>query len=143
MNWGHKLTLGIVAFMGFIIFLVVSTSLVSTDLVTDDYYEQELKYQDRIDAEENTAGLNGEFVVSSSGDMITIQLPSDFYNLEVIGSAHFYRPDNADLDRLFKLRRNSLELSVPKSKFKSGTYVLKISCEVDGKDYYHSEELSL
>ena len=52
-NWGTGIVIAIVAFIGFILYFVITMSTDKTysyDLVTDKYYQQELKYQQEIDA---------------------------------------------------------------------------------------------
>ena len=44
--------------MSFILFLVVKANLTTTELVAEDYYDQEITYQDKIDAKHNAKGLD-------------------------------------------------------------------------------------
>lgn len=47
-NWGTGIVIAIAGFMSFIIYFVITMSTdknYSYDLVTDKYYQQELKYQ--------------------------------------------------------------------------------------------------
>ena len=45
MNWGYKILTVYIIFIAGILFLVFKSSNQNQDLVTKDYYEQELKYQ--------------------------------------------------------------------------------------------------
>ena len=49
MNWGYKILMVYVIFIAGILLLVFKSSSQNQDLVTEDYYEQELKYQQKID----------------------------------------------------------------------------------------------
>ena len=49
MNWGFKILMLYAAFVGMIIFLVFRTAHENIDLVTEDYYQQELAFQNKID----------------------------------------------------------------------------------------------
>ena len=53
MNWGWKLAIGSALFMAFIIYFVVQSFNDKTQLVSDNYYEHELKFQEQIDAAKN------------------------------------------------------------------------------------------
>ena len=60
-NWGKGIVLGMLAFMGFILYMVITMSVdknYSHDLVTEEYYAKEMVYQTEIDAEKNLNGLN-------------------------------------------------------------------------------------
>ena len=52
-NWGHKI-LGIYfVFITGIAFMVVMSSRQKIDLVTPDYYAEEIKFQEKIDEKNN------------------------------------------------------------------------------------------
>ena len=48
-NWGYKILFVYLSFAGGILYLVYRTSLENRDLVSDNYYEEELAYQKVID----------------------------------------------------------------------------------------------
>ena len=57
MNWGHKI---LFLYLGFVILVMVMVFMAyrqDVPLVSDDYYEKELKYQDDIDQFKNAALL--------------------------------------------------------------------------------------
>ena len=60
MNWGTKITLSFIAFVGIIITMVVISMRQDISLVAKDYYVQEIAYQDQIDRIRNNHDL-GEF----------------------------------------------------------------------------------
>ena len=52
LNWGFGIIVAFVSFIGFILFFVITMSSdkkYSYDLVATDYYNQELKFQNKID----------------------------------------------------------------------------------------------
>ena len=64
-NWGTGLTLGMICFIGFILYFVITMSTdkkYSHDLVTESYYAKEMMYQTEIDAETNTTLLSERLV---------------------------------------------------------------------------------
>ena len=59
-NWGTAIVVAFVGFISFIMYFVISMSTdkkFDHDLVTEDYYQQELKYQDDINKVENAKKL--------------------------------------------------------------------------------------
>ena len=57
MNWGYKILIVYIVFIAGIVTLVYKSSVQNQDLVVNDYYDQELKYQDKIDAVLRTNNL--------------------------------------------------------------------------------------
>ncbi len=142
MNWGQRLALALTCFIGFILFMVISSHSIESDLETEDYYEQEITYQDRIDAKANTASLEDVFTVDQSEEFIAISFPEDFKE-GVSGQVHLFRPNNADLDLKLSIPDNSKHISIPKSKIKTGQYELKITCDVQGSQYYFEQDITV
>ena len=59
-NWGTGIVLAFIGFISFIMYFVVNMNTdkkLDHDLVTEDYYKQELKYQNDIDKEKNAKTL--------------------------------------------------------------------------------------
>lgn len=95
---------GIIAFfVGFIaltaVFIVFSTGQRS-DLVTPDYYEQELRHQEQIDRVQRTqaAHLTATVVYERAGDRLVISLPSEHAVAQPSGRILLYRPAAAAMD---------------------------------------------
>ena len=60
-NWGTGIVLAFIGFISFILYFVITMSTnkkYDHDLVTDDYYKQELEYQSDINKEKNAKTLN-------------------------------------------------------------------------------------
>ena len=77
-NWGVGIVITIVCFMGFIMFFVIKMSTDTKydhDLVTEEYYKEELAYQDQIDAQQNSAHLAENIQVEVSAEGIQILFP--------------------------------------------------------------------
>lgn len=60
MNWGYKILTVYIIFVAGILFLVFKSSFQKQDLVVHDYYEQELKFQQRIDETERANALSAD-----------------------------------------------------------------------------------
>lgn len=129
-NWGTKIALVYVSFCSFIIFLVVKTFREDVALVSDDYYLQEVKYQDRIDEINNAASLDYQIEIRQATGFIEAVFPNGG---AITGQIHFYRPDNEHLDRKFDFEGNAL---VSKSDLAAGRYKMKISWTDSGRDFY-------
>ena len=79
-NWGTGIVLAFVAFITFILYFVVLSfrdPASNHDLVTDDYYQKELKYQDDLDAAKRAVEslrrrLTGLLPIVSQGQAVEV-----------------------------------------------------------------------
>lgn len=63
-NWGKSITIIIISFMGFILFMAFKTSNTKSDLNAKDSYKQEVNYQSKIDAEHCVGNLKGKITLT-------------------------------------------------------------------------------
>ena len=135
MNWGNGIVITFVLFCTFIIAIVAKSFQYDVNLVSQDYYQEELAYQEVIDAKANNVCLEEEASIHYDGNMITIKVPTE----QVNGTIHFYRPDDSKLDQ--KLPLTSSEFSVSDQLLKQGKYVAKVSWSDQDKSYIMEETL--
>ena len=138
MNWGVRITILYSSFVLFMSTMVYMCTRQHFDLVADDYYAQELKYQKVIDGTNNTKNLNQPVLINQSSQSISIVLPTAVMELEK-GNILFYRPSNSASD--FSIDITSNKTDVSKEKMKAGLYKVKINWTAKGKDYYDEQSL--
>jgi hypothetical protein len=141
MDWGKGILLTIIAFVGFILTLVIiSVRQDDIHLVTENYYEKEIKYQDQIDRETSAAGLNREVLVfDSQSKTMVLDLP-----VGAKGNLQLFRPSDARLDQ--ELSLDILEegkTTVPLVKLKSGYWKVQLTWTENGVDFYQEKKISL
>lgn len=142
-GWGWKITLLYSGFVALILFLVISSSRQQIDLVAKNYYEQEIRYQDVINAGKNQSGLSAALGISAKSDAVTISFPEEFSGKTVSGNIQFYAPVNAKWDRDFGIKLQNNAVIIPRSELENTRYIVKISCVVDGKNFYQESDLTL
>lgn len=136
-NWGHKLTIGFLAFAGMMIYMVVQCMHTKYDLVSTDYYKDELKYQQVIDGTSRANQLSSRTTVTQTSNAIVIQLPTEMQQKTVTGSLLFYSVDNAQKDKTIALQVNDQAVqTIDSHTFLSGRYTVKIRWESNGTQYY-------
>jgi len=140
-SWGYKILFLYLSFVAGILFLVFKASRENFDLVTKNYYEEELKYQNVIDQKSNTASLSGPVKVENTKSRIMIQFPADFANKPIAGEAYLYCPSDAKKDIRRTLDHKDLVFEWVLPGTPQGLYELKLSWTVDGKQYYKEEKL--
>lgn len=122
-----------------VIFMTQDVSLVS-----DNYYEKSLSYQDEIDKQNRTISLDDRVMITYSGAEINISFPSEYLNKNISGEIYFYRPSNSHLD--FKLPLDLNEEGnqlVSIAKLEKGFWRLKLNWEMDGNGYYSERAITI
>ncbi len=145
-NWGTGLVIGMLAFISFIMYFVI-TMLSSTDydhdLVTEDYYRAELYYQQDIDAEKNSLGMKEQIQVKNEGDKLIVQFPETMKLNEMEGNISFYRPSNKKLDFQIPFKELSgNSLIVPEENLVKGRWNININWTNMDKDFLFKKEIT-
>ena len=124
-----------------ILFLAYKASRQNFDLVTENYYDAELKYQDVIDQKTNVAQLSEPVQVSHTVSSVSIRLPKEFLGKNVQGEIYLYRPSDAtrDIRSSFATSEGFYQLDLGKDL--SGSYELKLSWEAGGRRFFQEKRL--
>jgi hypothetical protein len=141
-NWGVGITIFIIAFITFILSFVFRAAQTDTDLTSEDYYEQEINYQQTIDAKNNAVGLKDHFKYTQSEEFFVIEFPEEVASYDG-GKVHFYRPENADKDKTYSLEIQNGIMAFPKTSLLAGGYHLKVSWTKSGKDYLVEQTINI
>lgn len=141
-NWGVGITIVIIAFITFILSFVFRAAQIDNDLYAEDYYEQEINYQETIDAKSNAQGLKDDFKFTQSAEYFIIEFPDQVNEIDK-GNVHFYRPENAEKDKNYQLEINNGIMAFPKSSLLAGGYHLKVSWTKAGKNYLIEKTISI
>ena len=141
-NWGTKLIMVFSVFVLGMVALVVMSMRQKVDLVAKDYYKEELRYQEVLNATTLANGLSAAVKVAKEPHAVSIQLPQEMSSATVQGNIFFYCPSDATKDQHIPLAVDSKGLQmVDLPKLKPGKYVIKISWEFDKKQYYDEQTL--
>jgi nitrogen fixation protein FixH len=143
LSWGSRIAILYIGFVALIVFLVVGSMRQSFDLVAPDYYDQELKYQDVIDAGKNQTALSAPASVTANENTVRIVFPQEFKGKIIKGTAQFYSPVNSAWDRHFDLTTIDNSMVIARTAIQQTRYKVKISWQADGKNYYQESEINL
>jgi hypothetical protein len=145
MNWGKKIALvylSFVAFMGFMVWKCLQQK--DINLVSEDYYQKEIAYQNNIDQMNNTNQLSKELTFNYQSDSQQIMLDFPKESIGSTGEINFYRPSDAKMDFAVKLDiANAESQTIPVASLDKGLWVVKVSWNKDGKGYYKEEKMVL
>ncbi|SFU16697.1 hypothetical protein SAMN04489724_4593 [Algoriphagus locisalis] len=141
MDWGKGIVLTIIGFVVLIMTMVViSVKMDGIELVTENYYEEEIKYQDRID-ESKSADELGRQVISfdKQSKIIELDLPNGSK-----GSLQLFRPSDSTLDQEIKVDVTHTGITqIPLKELKSGYWKIKLNWTENGVEHYQEEKITL
>lgn len=144
-NWGVGIVIAFVAFIGFILVLIVRMSTekeFSHDLVVEEYYKKEIGFQDEINAQENANAMKQHIRVQEGDTGIEIIFPSELNTENISGNVNMYRPSNKKLDFDTALQLEDNKMLIPKNKILEGKWKISVQWELDGKNYLYKEKIT-
>ncbi|PQL92562.1 FixH family protein [Apibacter adventoris] len=137
-TWAHGVITALICFILFICSMVFSNQFSNSyDLVTDEYYEEEINYQQEIDATKNAAKLKERPEINMDRTGILITFPKEFNLTNTKGRFLLFRANSKELD----IKKNFLDLSpqntilIPNKILVKGKYTLKLYWSKDKINY--------
>ena len=141
-NWGTGIVIAIVLFIIFILSFVYRTIFIEEyehHLVSEDYYKEELHYQEEIDKMNNANLLIENVSLRNTDKGIIIHFPDDKDYNKIKGTVYFLRRSNKkfDFERKIDLKNNSMliedKMLVP------GKWEIKVDWQYKDEDYLLKE----
>ena len=129
----------------YIIFVIVTLSMTyammtkDVDLVSTNYYEKEIKYQDQINKINNTKKLAEglKFELTPGAVVFTFPKLGD-----ITGEYTFYRPSDSKKDFKIKIKADKdNKQAIDVSTFQKGYWKVKIEWKSGGVEYYNEEQI--
>lgn len=139
-NWDTGIVLSLVVFIIFITYIAFFFPHVGSQLVSDRYYEEEMKYQEIINEKRNVLELPSKIKVFILYSGIEIIFPP--VNNDIHGIFTLFRSSSQDLDftKSFKILKSSKKiLLIPKKFLKKGYYKLIIRWKTDKKYFFEKD----
>jgi hypothetical protein len=135
-NWGTKIALlygSFVVFIGTMVYLSFGEKF---DLVTEDYYAEEIAYQETINKRSRANALKENLTVSLQTDEVTVNLPVGSDSAQ--GTVFCFRPSEQAYDFQWPFQ-DSRTVVIPREKFVAGKYRFKVEWESGGNTYYQEQ----
>lgn len=106
------------------------------DLVSADYYEREVRYQQQLDSLNRSQSLAAQVVVTfdPTQQAIIITLPAA---QGATGRVHLYRPSDASLDRELPLALNAEGVQrLDAKELSGGLWKVRVKWTAQGQEYF-------
>jgi nitrogen fixation protein FixH len=137
LNWGKKIVLFFVCFVGLMAVMVWKSSQQNIDLVAVNYYERELAYQDQINRATHTNTLEDPLTFNIENGQLEVVFPKQSTNDRSHGKITFQRPSNKIHDLEFELLIHAPDKQILSlSLFQKGLYRGIIEWTTDEESYY-------
>ena len=114
-NWGTGIVLAFIGFISFIMYFIITMNVddkYNHDLVSEDYYADELKF------------------------------PEAFNYKDITGNMFLYRPSNKQLDFETDISLSNSNLLIPDKRLVDGRWNIKIDWQYKGKSYLFKESIN-
>lgn len=144
MNWGVKIAIGLSIFMGITIAMVIYSFQQDVHLVAEDYYKQEIAYQDQIEKIRNTQKLPEKPAIRyrNVDNIVEITFPTAFLSKKIRGEVVFFRPSNAGMDKKYEIKLDeSGKQYINVASLINGNWKVKISWNDLNLDYYDEKDI--
>ncbi|MCK0131533.1 FixH family protein [Flavobacteriaceae bacterium F08102] len=144
-NWGTGIVIAFVLFMSFILYFVIKAATnkdYAHEMVSEEYYKDELMYQQDIEKLTNTLEVKREMKLVKTEEGIEISFPKYFQHKEIKGMISLYRPSNQSLDVDYPfVLSNTYTLLIPDQKLVDGRWDIKLTWKDMGKAYLYKKSI--
>jgi len=143
-NWGTGIAVFIAFFMLMNVVILIFAFGQKVDLVTVNYYEKELKYQEEIDAQQKTLQLPENVDVKYRDQVLSFQFPQSLIGKEMTGNIFLYRPSDSSKDVKIILQPDSTGRQVvPTKQLIKGLWKIKIKWASNNISYLDEKTIFL
>lgn len=143
-SWPTGIILALSAFIIFILsFVFKATFLPEYDhhLVSDDYYKDEMNYQQEIDKLNKAAALKEDVTLTKVAEGLLIKFPAEFEPEKIAGTISFQRPSNEKIDFQLPIKLTSADYLISDDNLVQGIWNVKIEWSVNSNTYLFKEKL--
>jgi nitrogen fixation protein FixH len=142
LSWGTGIVLVIAGF--FIVMAVMITIAMThgTDLVTENYYDKELKYQDRITSVRRTAAIKDCIRMTQDGGILIVTIAGEATSSDLAGSIVFYNPADKRKDFAVAMALDSARSQrIATATIAKGLWKVQASWTAHGGEYFSEQPL--
>ena len=130
MKWVVSAFIGFALFIGTLVFICVRQDI---NLVSVNYYQEELVHQQKMDQQQNMVELKEQPVIILENEQVKLTFAG--LNKLTKGELKLTRPSDAKLDQHFKLNQDTQQ-NFPLRISEKGLYRVTMQWTMNGKDYY-------
>ena len=143
-HWGNALILVFIVFAAGMSYMVIRSFQTPVNLVTKNYYEEELRYQDKIN-EENNASKISNINIEQNEQSVIVSFPKEIVRKKINGNIYFYCAADGKRDLNFKIDVDtSGKQSISKREiFPNTSYKIKFTYKADTTTYFSEKDIRI
>ncbi|MCU7496790.1 MAG: hypothetical protein HF314_10935 [Ignavibacteria bacterium] len=143
LHWGLKIFFLFGAFILGIVSMVAFYMGQEIDLVSKEYYNDEINYQEKLDKLKRTRLLKENVKFTFSGENVRITFPKAAEKV-VSGKIHFYRPSDSNCDFSFPVQVDSeYNQSVDFHGREKGLWKIEMNWKNGNSEYLEEEMINI
>jgi hypothetical protein len=144
-SWPTGIIIAIAAFVIFILSFVYKVTFMPEydhHLVSEEYYKDELNYQQEINKVNKGLELKENIIIQKSDAGLLIKFPSEFDPSKITGTISFQRMSNDKIDFELPIELTSLDVLIKDENLVDGRWDVKIEWKVNNIDYLYKEKIN-
>jgi hypothetical protein len=142
--WPFGIALAFVLFFAGVAAVIVIASRHGDTLVSDNYYEQELKFQGQMEAAARAKNAGATLRFDAATGKIFLALPSEQLKQTFSGKVILYRASAQALDQEFLLKPESDGAQVVDvSGLAAGPWLVRVRWNAGGQEFYLEEKINV
>ncbi|MGS4346727.1 FixH family protein [Myroides sp. DW712] len=145
-NFGTGIVIAIGLFMIFILQYVIRVQIdakYDNQLVTENYYQQEVEVDSRREREMEALKLKEQVTIYSTSEGIKITFPESFDYNDIHGKIFLYRPSNQQLDFDTLISLSSSNLLIPNTNLVDGRWDIVVEWNYKDVSYRNVKKLTI
>ena len=143
-TWPMGIVIALVSFIIFILSFVYKAHFVNKydhHLVSEDYYKDELNYQQEIDQQNKGIALKQNVSLKKTKDGLLIHFPEEFEPTAISGTIYFQRLSNDKIDFELPIKLETNQYLIKKETLVQGRWNVKIEWNVAENKYLFKENI--
>jgi nitrogen fixation protein FixH len=143
-KWPYGILVAYLIFVGGTLGFVFMSFTVDWDLVSENYYQKTLVYEDHIQKESNALSLKVPVRIDVNSGEITVFYPADLVAAGIEGMVTMYRPADARLDFTLPMQIDSLGVQrLAAADLKRGQWNIELDWTSGEKHYFIRSDVYL
>jgi len=143
-SWPVGIIVSLLAFVIFILSFVYKVMFLPQydhHLVSEDYYKDEINYQQEINKLNKAAELKQNITYKKVDLGLLISFPTEFEASQIKGTIDFQRLSNDKIDFLLPIELETNDLLISDEKLVEGRWNIKIEWSVNNNTYLFKEKI--
>ena len=141
-TWGNAIFLVMTAFILLMTSFMIRAASNQEELVAENYYELEVKYQQQIDRLNNTGSLSDDVLMEIVGAELVITFPAEVRGMTLSGELYLQRPSDSRADARIPVRVDADgRMTVPVGQRLKGAYNALLEWKAGDHEYLSRDRI--